>query len=825
MKESMPVTRPAWRRDRVLESRRLWSAGAVVALLLTVLLLICLVTPAGAERSVSGHGAAGSSAGDDATGTSGSAAELSAPQIITVTFQQGTSPTAAYSGVADTYISSSADTSNYGGAVELRLAYDARDRILLRFDLAGQIPQQAVVTDAWLELFAYYSEYPSAATDVGLYEVLRPWTESGATWIRATADASWQQIGCAGPADRSSTYTAVARFSTTPSWQVWHNTPLADLVQNWVSDPAHNYGVILLSLSPLDRQFWVLYSSQVGTEPGLRPRLIVSYYVPVPTPTATTIPTSTRTPTPSITPTPSNTPTSTQVVTTAVVSGVAWWDQNANRQRDAGEPPMSGVTVILKNSQNVELGRRVTATDGSYEFANLTQGSYLLTKEDPVGYGSTWPSTGAYAFYLAGGQRLTGMDFGFAPLTTATLTATPTRTPTLTATSTGLPTTTSTATPTLTPAATATVTLTGTATSIATATTTLTPMATRTSTRTPTGTSTLVPTVTPTLSPTAVGTPGGSLENPIPIACEQAYSGSTVGQASVISDYGSCGGGMWGPETVYSFHAGYTLDWLGISVDTPADLAVFVLTSANPATCFSSGGSVVVPSIAQGVTLYIVVDGSESGSYTLDVHCHPLPVTTPTVTPTRTATATTGPSPTPTKTVTPGGPSKIYLPIMSKPGIEFLVDCGAAVDYLDSTSRLWLADRAYTDGSWGYVGYSDTWSTNQDIVVDTPGLMRLYQTVRFGDAFGYQFDVPNGQYEVELYFAEVFHNAAGQRVFDVILEGQTKLHDYDIFAAAGGKLQSVVESFAITVTDGQLDLILDTKVDLAMINAIRVTRQ
>jgi hypothetical protein len=397
---------------------------------------------------------------------------------------------------------------------------------------------------------------------------------------------------------------------------------------------------------------------------------------------------------------------------------------------------------------------------------------------------------------------LTGMDFGFAPLTTATLTATPTRTPTLTATSTGLPTTTSTATPTLTPAATATVTLTGTATSIATATTTLTPMATRTSTRTPTGTSTLVPTVTPTLSPTAVGTPGGSLENPIPIACEQAYSGSTVGQASVISDYGSCGGGMWGPETVYSFHAGYTLDWLGISVDTPADLAVFVLTSANPATCFSSGGSVVVPSIAQGVTLYIVVDGSESGSYTLDVHCHPLPVTTPTVTPTRTATATTGPSPTPTKTVTPGGPSKIYLPIMSKPGIEFLVDCGAAVDYLDSTSRLWLADRAYTDGSWGYVGYSDTWSTNQDIVVDTPGLMRLYQTVRFGDAFGYQFDVPNGQYEVELYFAEVFHNAA-----------------------AGGKLQSVVESFAITVTDGQLDLILDTKVDLAMINAIRVTRQ
>jgi hypothetical protein len=835
MKERTLVTVRPSQRDKVPESRSLSGHRAAGALMLTltVLLLVCLVGPVAAgltagDNAAPAHPAAlptpprtqdalamaenvGWSAEralprtERGTEDRGASAELSAQQTITVTFQQGISPTAGYFGVADTYVSSYGEATNYGGAVELRMAYDTRDRILLRFDLAGQIPQQAVVTEASLELFAYYREYPSVNTDVGVYEVLRSWTEGGATWTRATAEATWQQPGCAGAADRSSAYTAVARFSTTPAWQVWHNAPLADLVQRWVSDPDHNYGVILLSLSPLERQFWILYSSQIGGVSGpLRPRLTVSYYVPVLTPTPTTTSTSTKTPTRSATPILTRTPTPTQTTTTAGVSGVAWRDENANRQRDPGEPLMPGVTVILRDSGNTELARQVTIGDGSYGFANLTPGSYLLTKEDPVGYGSTWPAAGAFAFYLAGGQQLTGMDFGFALLTTATATA-PTRTPSPTATRTATPT----------------VTLPTTSTSVATATITPTPTATRSPTRTPS----LVPTLTFTLTPTPLGTPAGNLQDPIPVVCGEIRSGDTAGHPSVINEYGACGAGMWGPEIVYSFYAQRALDWLSISLDTPADLALFVLSSANPATCFSSGGSVVVPSITQGVTYYIVVDGSESASYTMDVYCYPPLVTTPTPTPSRTATATVGPSPTPTVTHTPGGPSKIYLPIVYKPGIELLVDCGADTDYLDGTGQLWLADREYAAGGWGYVGYSDTWSINQDIVVDPPGLMRLYQTVRFGDSFGYQFDVPNGEYQVELHFAEVFHTAEGRRVFDVILEGQTKLDNYDIFAAAGGKLRSDVESFPITVSDGQLDLILDSKVDLAMINAIRVTKQ
>jgi hypothetical protein len=323
-----------------------------------------------------------------------------------------------------------------------------------------------------------------------------------------------------------------------------------------------------------------------------------------------------------------------------------------------------------------------------------------------------------------------------------------------------------------------------------------------------------------------MGTPAGNLQDPIPIVCEEIHSGSTAGYPSVINDYGACGAGMWGPEIVYSFHASYALDWLSISLDTPADLALFVLFSANPATCFSSGGSVVVPSITQGVTYYIVVDGSEAASYTMEAYCHPPPVTTPTSTPTRTATATVGPSPTPTKTRTPSGLWEIYLPIVRKPGIEFLVDCGADTYYTDTTGRIWLADRQYAPGGWGYVGDSGAFANSREFDPPNPD-QRLYQTQRWAEgSFGYQFDLPNGTYDVELHFAELYRQQAGLRKFNVDIEGQGVLEEFDVYAEAEGAFKALVRTFTVTVSDQQLNVDLSPgSVDYPMINALRVTKR
>ncbi|QDU89508.1 Di-glucose binding within endoplasmic reticulum [Pirellulimonas nuda] len=79
----------------------------------------------------------------------------------------------------------------------------------------------------------------------------------------------------------------------------------------------------------------------------------------------------------------------------------------------------------------------------------------------------------------------------------------------------------------------------------------------------------------------------------------------------------------------------------------------------------------------------------------------------------------------------------------------------------------------------------------------------LFETERYdGTAapeMSWAFPVTPGQYEVRLYFAETFGSiGAGGRVFDVSIEGQLLLNDYDPFVAAGNALnRGVAEIFTI----------------------------
>ena len=86
----------------------------------------------------------------------------------------------------------------------------------------------------------------------------------------------------------------------------------------------------------------------------------------------------------------------------------------------------------------------------------------------------------------------------------------------------------------------------------------------------------------------------------------------------------------------------------------------------------------------------------------------------------------------------------------------------------------------------------------------------LYQSYRYGKDFGYAVDVSNGSYSVELQFIEPFHKAAGLRKFDVHLEGQEVASDVDVFAAAGGRNIAYTIVRDVTVTDGQLNVGLES---------------
>ena len=62
----------------------------------------------------------------------------------------------------------------------------------------------------------------------------------------------------------------------------------------------------------------------------------------------------------------------------------------------------------------------------------------------------------------------------------------------------------------------------------------------------------------------------------------------------------------------------------------------------------------------------------------------------------------------------------------------------------------------------------------------------VYKTERFGAAVEYSLPVAPGSYTVELHFAEIWHDAVGDRVFEVLVEGAVVAGDYDIVEATGG---------------------------------------
>jgi cell division septation protein DedD len=176
----------------------------------------------------------------------------------------------------------------------------------------------------------------------------------------------------------------------------------------------------------------------------------------------------------------------------------------------------------------------------------------------------------------------------------------------------------------------------------------------------------------------------------------------------------------------------------------------------------------------------------------------PTSTPTPTAIPTATATATATPTATPTPTPTPTTTAPI------------LINCGG-LTYLDSAGQLWSADMDFVGGS--------TFSTTHSITGTSDPT--LYQTVRYAPTLTYNIPVVNDTYTVTLHFAEIYFDGPGQRVFNVSIEGQTVLQNFDIWAVAG-QFAAVQRTFVVTVTDGVLNIVATASFNNAKFSAIQV---
>ncbi|OQX02939.1 MAG: hypothetical protein BWK80_56820, partial [Desulfobacteraceae bacterium IS3] len=80
----------------------------------------------------------------------------------------------------------------------------------------------------------------------------------------------------------------------------------------------------------------------------------------------------------------------------ASLGDVVWLDANKNGIQDAGEIGVGGVTVNLYNKiGTVILSTDTTKPDGSYQFAGLAPGDYVVGFELPAGYTMSQPNQGA----------------------------------------------------------------------------------------------------------------------------------------------------------------------------------------------------------------------------------------------------------------------------------------------------------------------------------------------------------------------------------------------------------------------------------------------
>jgi cellulase/cellobiase CelA1 len=126
-----------------------------------------------------------------------------------------------------------------------------------------------------------------------------------------------------------------------------------------------------------------------------------------------------------------------------------------------------------------------------------------------------------------------------------------------------------------------------------------------------------------------------------------------------------------------------------------------------------------------------------------------------------------------------------------------------------------------------YYSGGNTYSTTSSIDtsgVSNPAPQAVYQTERYGN-FSYVFPnlKPGAQYTIRLHFDEIYLNSSGQRLFNVAINGQQVLNNFDIYATAGAADKAVVEQETATAdANGQITIQFTSVKDNAKVNGIEV---
>lgn len=130
---------------------------------------------------------------------------------------------------------------------------------------------------------------------------------------------------------------------------------------------------------------------------------------------------------------------------------------------------------------------------------------------------------------------------------------------------------------------------------------------------------------------------------------------------------------------------------------------------------------------------------------------------------------------------------------LNAPGAYALrINPGNTLDVTNCDATVWVKDQAYALGSFGFVGgMPANMGGNVTAGVCAEG-QPLYRRGReslpsSSAPFSYQFDVPEGLYETTLLNSETHTNVVGARRFNVFIQGQQVLTNFDLYAVSGNQ--------------------------------------
>ena len=142
----------------------------------------------------------------------------------------------------------------------------------------GDLPENAIVKDARLTLYALQETNPDADMCVQAHALLRDWDEGTVSWREAEYGRQWTIAGASDPlTDRAEEHVGLrALASRMPGW---YELDITQLVREWTSGSRENHGVLVSGSGGSSKE--LTFASSEYRESDKQPSLTVSYTLPL----------------------------------------------------------------------------------------------------------------------------------------------------------------------------------------------------------------------------------------------------------------------------------------------------------------------------------------------------------------------------------------------------------------------------------------------------------------------------------------------------------------------------------------------------------------